>query len=538
MDTAALFDVSTPMGARMHAHPWHETPLGPPERWPVAVRNAVRALLATREPRSISWGPSLCLLYNDAYAEAMDGRHPDALGRPLPDVWPEVWDDLRADVESALAGQPTFRSLMPLQRRTDGVPSQQWHLVAYSPLHDDDGRVCGVQCLSVNVTERVIAGLVRERELHSLHRLFDQAPGFMAVLRGPDYTYELANRAYETLVGRSGLVGRSLRRALPRLDARGYVELLDQVRVTGRAFVGHAMPAQVLGADGTRIERYVDLVLQPIADDTGGEVTRVFVQGADVTDRERALEALREEAREKDRFLAMLVHELRNPIAPIAHAAAVLRAGGGDGARGRELGDVIQRQAAQLARIVDDLVDIARASRGSLHLAWSELELAGAVRAAIEEVAPLIERKRHRLDTRLPVQPVPVWGDAARLTQVAANLLANAARYTPDGGALVVELDIADGHAVLAVRDDGIGIDAAMLPRVFEMFTQADSAHTQREGGLGVGLALVRHLVELHRGEVGAASDGPGRGACFTVRLPLHVAADAPACAPAAPQPC
>jgi signal transduction histidine kinase len=522
MSTAPLFDVSTPMGARMQAHAWHTTPIGAPDAWPATLRSAVRTLLATREPRSISWGPSLCLLYNDAYAEMMDGRHPAALGRPLPEVWAEVWDDLRPDVESALAGRATFRGPVPLQRERDGVSVQHWHTVAYSPLHDDDGRVGGVQCLSVNMTDRVIAQLVHERELQSLRRLFDEAPGFMAVLQGPDYTYELANRAFETLVGRSGLVGRSLRRALPRIDGRGYVELLDQVRLTGRAFVGRAMPAQVPGDDGALVERYVDLVFQPIVDGNGGEITRVFVQGADVTDRERALQALREEAREKDRFLAMLAHELRNPLAPISHAAAVLRAGGGDGERGRQLGDVIHRQAAQLARIVDDLVDVARASRGSLHLAWAGLDLRDVVRAALEEVAPLVERKRHRLATQLPAQAVAVWGDAARLTQVVANLLANAARYTPDGGALEIAVDVVDGHAVLAVRDDGIGIDVQMLPRVFELFAQADAGQTQREGGLGIGLALVRHLVELHGGHIVAASDGLGRGACFTVHVPVH----------------
>lgn len=524
MGTAALFDTGTPMGARMQAHAWDATPLGPPDAWPAALRVAVRALLATREPRSISWGPALCLLYNDAYAEMMDGRHPAALGRPLPEVWAEVWDDLRPDVESALAGHATFRGFVPLRRESEGTTSLHWHTVAYSPLHDDDGRVGGVQCLTVNMTERVVAELVREHELQSLRRLFDEAPGFMAVLRGPDYVYELVNRAYEALVGRSGLVGRSLRRALPHVDGRSYVDLLDQVRVTGRAFVGRAMPAHVLDADGAPAERYVDLVFQPIVDEAGGEITRIFVQGADVTDREHALRSLREEARDKDRFLAMLAHELRNPLAPIAHAAAALRTGGIDGGRARQLGDVIHRQAAQLARIVDDLVDVARASRGSLHLAWADFDLRSAAQAAIEEVAPLIERKRHRLDIGLPAHAVPVWGDATRLTQVIANLLANAARYTPERGALVVELVVDGSEAVLTVRDDGIGIDAAMLPRVFELFVQADGAHTQREGGLGVGLALVRHLVELHGGHVTAASDGEGRGACFTVRLPLHAA--------------
>ncbi|GHA83397.1 PAS domain-containing sensor histidine kinase [Cognatilysobacter bugurensis] len=523
MSTAALFDVTTAMSARMQSHSWETTPIARPGARSLAVRSAVPGVLAPREPRSISWGPSLCLLYNDACADMMDGGHPAALDRPLPQVGPESWDNVRPDAASALTGRPAFRGFMPLRRETHGAATQHCHTIACSPLHDGDGGISGMQCLTVNTTERVIAELMHRRELDSLRQLFDEAPGFMAVLRGPDYVYELANRAYESLVGRGGLVGRSLRRALPRIDGRRYLELLDQVRTTGRAFVGRAMPAQVIDANGAVAERYVDLVFQPIVDGTSGEVARIFVQGADVTERERAVHALQEEAREKDRFLAMLAHELRNPLAPIAHAAAVLRAGGGDGERGRQLGDVIHRQTAQLARIVDDLVDVARASRGSLQLVCAKLDLRAVVQGAIEEIAPLIERKRHRLDTHLPASVVPVWGDAARLTQVIANLLANAARYTAEGGALSVSLDTVDGHAVLAVRDDGIGIDPAMLPRVFELFAQADTAPTHREGGLGVGLALVRHLVELHRGRVTAASDGLGRGACFTVQVPVHV---------------
>ncbi|HEY4555549.1 MAG TPA: PAS domain-containing protein, partial [Lysobacter sp.] len=370
-----LFDTSTGMGRLMAAHDWARTPLGVPDGWPVALRIAVRGLLASREPRSISWGPSLCLLYNDAYAAMMDARHPGALARPLPQVWPEVWDTIRADVESALAGRATFRNSVPLARLEGGVLAHRWHTVAYSPLFDDAGAIGGVQCLSLNVTEQVSTDLLRQRELRSMRELFAAAPGFMAVVRGPDYIYELANTAYEALVGRRDLIGRSAREVLPELGEQGYFELLDRVRVDGRAFNGRAMPVRLALPGEAPSEHFVDFVFQPIRDSESGAVERIFVQGADVTEREKGARALLEEAAGKDHFLAVLGHELRNPLAPIASAAALLAAGC-DTARARQLGDVVQRQATQLDRIIGDLLDVARASRGSFRLDLQPLDLA------------------------------------------------------------------------------------------------------------------------------------------------------------------
>jgi signal transduction histidine kinase len=518
-DVTELFDRATAMGRLMAAHDWQGSPLGAPGAWPLELRLAVRTLLASREPRSISWGPSLALLYNDAYAAMMDARHPGALGQPLPEVWGDVWPLIEPDVRAAQAGEGCFRSTVPMSRLEGGVRVQRWHSYGYSPLFDADGRVLGVQCLSLNVTDQVSFDALRERELRSLRQVFAAAPGFAAVVRGPSFVYEMTNPAYDALVGGRDLIGRPVREAFPELASQGYFEMLDRVFASGEPFTGLAMPVVLHDADGAATERFVDFVMQPLADDAG-RVERIFMQGSEVTDRERALRALQAESANKDAFLALLAHELRNPLAPIATAASLLVAGC-DAGHAKQLGEVVQRQARHLHRIVDDLFDVSRASRGTFQLERKPLDLAGVLAAAFEQVSPLAERKHQVVEWSLPDAPVWVVGDASRLTQVMANLLVNASRYTPERGRVQVSLACSEGRARLTVADNGRGIEPHMLPRIFELFTQAGSNEPSRDGGLGLGLPLVRRLVELHGGEVTAASAGPGQGASFTIHLPL-----------------
>jgi PAS domain S-box-containing protein len=264
-----------------------------------------------------------------------------------------------------------------------------------------------------------------------------------------------------------------------------------------------------------------------------GEPALVGGMAIDITDRLRAEEALREAGRRKDEFLAMLGHELRNPLAPIRSAVAALRQAGG-GPLVEQARDVIDRQAALLARLVDDLLDVSRLSHGKITLHRCPVELAEVVAGAVETCRPLLEARGHALTLDLP--PAPVWlsADPARLTQVVVNLLTNAAKYTDPGGSVRLGAEARGGEVVLRVRDNGVGIPAGMLGRVFDLFTQLDRTPGRAsQWGLGVGLALVKALVELHGGSVTASSDGPGQGSEFVVRLPGVLAAPA---APAAPR--
>lgn len=276
-----------------------------------------------------------------------------------------------------------------------------------------------------------------------------------------------------------------------------------------------------------------------LSDRVGGEFSAedeaVLVQLAAMAavsmENARLYESVREQNQRKDEFLATLAHELRNPLAPIANAIALLRKGGAQ-ATGKVIG-IMERQLRQMVHLVDDLLDVSRVSSGKITLKQEPTDVREVLEVALESSGPLIQGAGHQLALELPGEALPLLGDRARLAQVLVNLLNNAAKYTPKGGHITVSAR-AEGPSVLVqVRDDGLGIPPDMLPRVFEVFTQVKHAEEHSQGGLGLGLALVRKLVEMHGGQVWAESAGLGKGSTFHLRLPLaaeqRVAGAAPA---------
>jgi two-component system, sensor histidine kinase len=238
---------------------------------------------------------------------------------------------------------------------------------------------------------------------------------------------------------------------------------------------------------------------------------------------ERA-EALREADRRKDEFLATLAHELRNPLAPMVNAIAIVRRPGVGADIAERAHGMMERQLAQMVRLVDDLLDVARITTGKLTIHKQSAELATIVRGAVETVRPLIDSKRHELRIELPTEPVFLNADATRLAQVFSNLLNNAAKYTDEGGHIQLIAEVQERDVLVEIRDDGIGIGPEMLPRIFEMFAQADHSIERKQAGLGVGLTLARRLVELHGGSIEARSPGVRSGSSFRVRLPVMAA--------------
>jgi PAS domain S-box-containing protein len=252
----------------------------------------------------------------------------------------------------------------------------------------------------------------------------------------------------------------------------------------------------------------------------------------DVHDRTEAREGLREADRRKDEFLATLAHELRNPLAPIRNALQLLARGDSRSPTER-VHAMLDRQVTHMVRLVDDLMEASRISRGQLELKREVLDLAEVLRAALEISRPLVERGRHDLHMALADEPLPVDGDGVRLAQVFSNLLNNAAKYTDDGGRIEIEARREGASVHVSIRDNGIGIAADQLPRLFEMFAQIDPTQARRHGGLGIGLSLAQRLVQMHGGTLQAASEGRGRGSVFSVRLPLAPGSAAPAPRPA-----
>jgi PAS domain S-box-containing protein len=262
----------------------------------------------------------------------------------------------------------------------------------------------------------------------------------------------------------------------------------------------------------------LSLTISPVRDSTGRIIGASKV-ARDITAQKAAEKALKEADRRKDEFLAMLAHELRNPLAPIRNAVQILRTKGPPVPELQWAREVIDRQARQMARLVDDLLDVSRISQGKIVLRKERIELAAVVSSAVEASRPLMEKWGHELSVALPPEPVSVEADPTRLIQVLLNLLTNAAKYTNQGGRISLTAERQDDRVLIQVKDNGIGIPREMLPRIFDMFTQGERSMERPQGGLGIGLTLVKRLVELHGGTVQVHSDGPGTGSEFVVRL-------------------
>jgi signal transduction histidine kinase/ActR/RegA family two-component response regulator len=260
-----------------------------------------------------------------------------------------------------------------------------------------------------------------------------------------------------------------------------------------------------------------------------GCVLRWFGTNTDITAQRDAEEALRLADRRKDEFLAMLAHELRNPLAPISNSLHILRMAEGVDPAVEKVYEILERQTHHLARLVDDLLEVSRITQGKIVLRKQQVELAAVVRSALETSRPFIDAGGLQMAITLPSEPVLLFADPTRLSQAVANLLTNAAKYTPSGGQIWLTAEANDGDAFIRVRDNGIGISPELIPHIFEKFAQGSGSDARNGGGgLGIGLTLARNMVELHGGAIEAHSDGPGQGSQFTIQLPIGTGAPEP----------
>jgi PAS domain S-box-containing protein len=368
---------------------------------------------------------------------------------------------------------------------------------------------------------RDISELKRRVELQSRLAAIVESSDDAIVSKSLDGTILSWNAGAQRLFGWTAeeAVGKSILLIIPpeRHDEEG--EILARLRRGER--IDHFETVRV-ARDGRLID--ISLTVSPVRD-AAGRVVGASKIGRDISERRRRDEQQAQANRQKDDFLAMLAHELRNPLAPIRNGLQLLRVVEPGSEPAAQAQAIMERQVEHLVRLVDDLMDVSRITRGKIEMRREALDLAAIVLSAVETSRPAIEAGRHNFTLSLPAEPVVVDADFVRLAQVIANLLNNAAKYTDNGGQISLAAVRDGGEAVIRVRDNGIGIAPQTMPRLFEMFAQAEDSRSRSHGGLGIGLALARRLVELHGGRLEANSAGRGCGSEFVVRLPLAPAA-------------
>jgi two-component system, chemotaxis family, CheB/CheR fusion protein len=385
-----------------------------------------------------------------------------------------------------------------------------------NPFFDDRGRVTGAVNILVDITDRKIAESASAR-LAAIIESSDDAI-VSKTLEGMIRSWNPgAERLFEYTAEEA--VGQSITLIIPKERLEEERLILDRLSRGER--IEHYETVR-MSKSGKRID--ISLTVSPIRDSTGRVVGASKI-ARDITAQKRAEAALREADRHKTEFLAILAHELRNPLVPLRNGLQILHRASHDAVAAERVRAMMERQLGHMIRLVDDLLDLSRISNGRIELRKERIDLLAAVQDALETCRPAIEAAGHQLAISLPPEPLWVEGDRTRLVQVFTNLLNNSTRYTPRGGRIRFAAERQGSDAVIAISDNGIGIPADIVPRIFDMFTQADRKSERSQGGLGVGLSLVRALVEQHGGTVRARSDGPGQGSEFAVRLPILLSA-------------
>ena len=441
------------------------------------------------------WGPEAC---------ANNGHRLENFAAPLREV--------------LAGGEPVVDRELAIER-PDG--SRIDVLLNITPLRDHAGGIAG----AVNIVQDITARKRVENELRVSEQRFRTLANTVPVLiwqNDEEGRNVFVNQYYLDFTGKTfeDVMGVRWHELVHPDDAPAYIaDYMDAVR-TRRPWRNLD---RLLRRDGQW--RWFDNYAQPLFAPDGSYAGHVGAS-LDITDAVLAEQALKETDRRKDEFLAVLAHELRNPLAPISNAVHLLRHPDGR-RRADRLVEMLGRQVRQMIKLVDDLLEISRITRDKIELHRQPLLLADVVHGAVETSRPLIDQHHHHLDVRLPDQPLTVNADSVRLTQVLANLLNNAAKYTDQGGHIELDARRTGTEVEIAVRDDGIGIPPGHLPEVFDMFTQAHRAAGRGQGGLGIGLAMVKSLVQMHGGTVEAKSAGTGQGSEFVVRLPLAEPPDA-----------
>ena len=468
------------------------------------------------------------ITYLNTVAEQLTGWSQEALGQSLDRVFRIVNEDTRAPVDNPAVKALRDGTVVGLANHTLLIRKDGTELAiddSAAPIADDGGVVSGCVLIFRDVSERrrleraAAERLTAANLLASIVESSDDA----IVRKTLGGIIESWNAGAERLFGYTAdeVIGRHISLFIPP------ERLAEEDRIIAALTAGQRIEhfeTERLRRNGERVT--VSLTISPVRD-ASGTIIGASKIARDITARRQLEDHLRRMAvdlaeadRQKGEFLATLAHELRNPLAPLRSALDLLKQSGADASRAQLARDTMDRQLGQMVRLVDDLLDVNRVMHNRLELRPVDIDIALVIHQAVEVSQPLVDKGRHHLRVVLPAEPVFLHADPVRLTQVFANLLNNSCKYTPPGGRLQISAEREGEHAVVRVKDSGAGIPPDQLEKIFNMFNQIDRAPERAQGGLGIGLTLVRRLVEMHGGSVRASSEGPGKGSEFIVRLP------------------
>lgn len=486
-------------------------------------------LLQGQEQRYIFTNPSY---------DQLAGRT-NVVGKTVPEVFPELANQGIHELLNQVftTGEPfiTPEILIQLNRRGTGMLDDVYFELSFRPMHTADGTIIGVVVYATDISDRraleqerarvveliMAAQLATEAERQRLLRILHEAPAAICTLEGPEHVFTFTNPRFNHLVGRGDLLGQAVRTAVPEVTGQGFFELLDQVYTSGVPFIGNDVPIQLDRQDAGDLEQsFLNFIYAPLRD-ASEQITGIFVHAVDVTELVAARQRAEAAVVVRDQFLSIAAHELKTPLTSVLGYIQLLqrrmRRTGNVDDRTDHVMTLIAAQSQRLNRLIDTLLDVARINMGQLSLELAPLDLGALTTQVVDEVRVIAEHRT--IHVTIPSEACMVQADGLRLEQVLVNLLQNALKYSPNGGDVDVTVQRTPSEARVSIRDTGIGIPAAALPRLFDRFYRVSDAATGI-GGMGIGLSVVDEIVSLHGGTITVDST-EGVGSMFTVSLPL-----------------
>ena len=507
------------MADRTREFDWSQSVLGPIEGWPEPLVITVNNLLATKHPMFLWWGRDLIQFYNDAYRRSIGSdKHPSALGQRGEDCWPEIWSVIGPQIAQVMStGEATWNEnqLVPIMR--DGKLEDVYWTYSYSAVRDLDGSIRGTLVTCTETTTATIAGTTLRRRLASLRELFERAPAFFALLRGPNHIFELTNPLYQKLIANRDVIGKSLRDAVPEVEEQGFIHILDEVYTTGQPYIGRGMPVTLAVEGSERLEeRILDFVYQPIGD-VDENLPGILVFGVDVTEAKRTEQTLlrSEKLAAVGRLASAIAHEINNPLEAVTNLVYLAQKSAPDQISGYL--NAIEIELRRASAIANQTLRFHKQSTAATTVASTIL---------INDTLSLYQGKLTNssiaVETRTLAQE-PVECFEGEIRQALANLIGNAIdAMHPRGGRLLLRsrkaTDWATGRKglLITVADTGAGIPKAAFQRLFEPFFT-----TKGHGGNGLGLWITNGIVARHEGKLSLRSK-VGKGTVATLFLPFR----------------